>query len=68
MEEQKEVEEMNQTQQSPWLVYNILFCYKGETRMGNDSERKQHFLQHNREKIVITRKPTNTDQKTQEGK
>ena len=43
VEEQKE---MDQSQQPQWLVNNILFCYKGETHMGNDSERKQHFLQH----------------------
>ena len=39
-------EEINQTQQPLWLVNNILFCYEGETHMENDSERKQHFLQH----------------------
>ena len=46
MEEQKEIKEMNQTQQSRWLVNNIIICYERETHMGNDSERKQHFLQH----------------------
>ena len=46
MEEKKEIKEMNQTQQPPWLVNNILFCYEVETHMGNESERKQHFLQH----------------------
>ena len=45
MEEQKEIKDMNQTQQPPWLVINILFCYEGETHTGNDSERKQPFLQ-----------------------
>ena len=44
MEEKKEIKEMNQTQQPPWLVNNILFCYEVETHMGNESERKQHFL------------------------
>ena len=29
-----------------WLVSNILFCYEGETQTGNNSEKKQHFLQH----------------------
>ena len=37
---------MNQAQQHPWLVNNILFCYEGEIHLKNDSERKQHFLQH----------------------
>ena len=37
---------MNQTQQSPWLLNNIIFCYDGEKHTGNDSERKQNFLQH----------------------
>ena len=27
MEEQKEIENMNQTQQLPWLVNNIIFCH-----------------------------------------
>ena len=31
MEEQKEIENMNQAQQSLWLVNNILFSYEGET-------------------------------------
>ena len=34
MEEQKE------------MVNIILFCYEGETHIGNGNERKQHFLQH----------------------
>ena len=46
MEEQNDIEEMNQTQQPQWLVNNILFCYKGDKHTGNQSERKQHFLQH----------------------
>ena len=25
-------EEMNHTQQLPWLVYNILFCYEGKKK------------------------------------
>ena len=44
MEEQREIEEMNQTQQSLWLENNI--CYDGEKYTRNDSERKQHFLKH----------------------
>ena len=28
------------------MVNHILFCYEVETHTGNDSERKQHFLQH----------------------
>ena len=45
MEEQKEREEMNQTQQPSWMVNNIIFCYDGEKHTGK-TERKQHFLQH----------------------
>ena len=44
--EQRYIEDMNHTQQPPWLVNNILFCYGEETHTENDSERKQHFLQH----------------------
>ena len=51
MEEQKNIEEMNQTQQTPWLVNNILFSYEGETHTGNNSERKQHFLKHKGKQI-----------------
>ena len=40
MEEQKEIEEMNQAQQPPWMVNNIFFSYDGEKQMGNDSKRK----------------------------
>ena len=29
-------------------MVNISFCYEGITFTGNDSERKQHFLQHKR--------------------
>ena len=36
---------MNQTQQLPWLVNNKII-YERETLTGNDSEKKQHFLQH----------------------
>ena len=46
MEEQKEIEVLNQTQQPSWMVNNISFCYEGEKCFGNDNERKQHFLQH----------------------
>ena len=46
MKEQKEIEKLNQKQQPPWLVNNIIICYKRETNTGNDSGRKQHFLQH----------------------
>ena len=27
------------------MVNNILFCYEGDKHTGNDSEKKQHFLQ-----------------------
>ena len=66
IEEQKEKEEMNQPQFS-WLVNNILFCYEGEIHTGNDNERKHHFL-NTKENIVITKKPTRMDQKTQADK
>ena len=46
MEEQREIKEINQTQQPPWMINNIIFCYDREQNTGNDSERKQHFLQH----------------------
>ena len=46
MREQKDIEEMNQIQQSPWLVNNKLFCYKGDEHPRNESEKRQHFLQH----------------------
>ena len=42
----KSIEEINQTQQPPWLVNNILFCYKGDKHAENESQKKQHFLQH----------------------
>ena len=45
MEEQKEIEEMNKTQQPLWLVNSIIFSYEGETHMENESKRKQNFLQ-----------------------
>ena len=46
MGEQKEIEEMNQTQPPPWLVNNMLFCYESDKHTGNESKKKQHFLQH----------------------
>ena len=64
MKEQKEIEKMNQTQQTPWLVNNILFCYEGEIHTGNDREKKHHFLQHKGNH----RKPTLTNQIAQVGK
>ena len=41
MGEQMEIEEKNQTQQPPWLVNNISFCYEGEKHTRNESERKK---------------------------
>ena len=35
-----------QTQQLPWLVNNILFCYDEVKNKGNNREKKQYFLQH----------------------
>ena len=46
MGEKMEIEEISQTPLRLWLVNNILFCYKGEKHTRNESERKQHFLQH----------------------
>ena len=37
---------MRKEKTAAWLVNNILFSYEGETHMGINSERKQHFLQH----------------------
>ena len=31
---------------TPWMVNNIIFCYDREKHTGNDSKRKQHFLEH----------------------
>ena len=31
---------------------NILFCYEGDKHTGNESERKQHFLQHKEEHCI----------------
>ena len=42
----EQIEKMNQTQQPPWLVDNILFCYEGDKHTRNESKRKQHFLKH----------------------
>ena len=67
MGEQKEREEMNQTQQPPWLVNNILFCYEGDKHTGNESERKQHFLQH-KGKHSNSKEAYTEGSKTQEGK
>ena len=40
---------MNHIQPLPWLVNSILLCYEGKTNTGNDSEIKQHFLQHKKQ-------------------
>ena len=50
LEEQMEIEEINQTQKDPWLVNNVLFCYKGKKHTGNESERKQHKEKHSNSK------------------
>ena len=58
---------MNQTQPPPWFINNILFCYEKETHTGKDS--KESSTSYNtKENTVITRKPTWTDQRAQEGK
>ena len=66
MEELKEIEEMNQTQQPPWLVNNILFGYEGETQ--RMTMRESSISCSTEENTVITWKPTLTDQRAQEGK
>ena len=67
MGEQKEREEMNQTQQPPWLVNNILFCYEGDKHTQNESEKNNTFYNTKRN-TVLARKPTYTDHRAQEGK
>ena len=52
---------------TPMVSNNILFCYEGESRTRNDSKRKQHFYNKNKN-TVITRKRTRMDQKAQRGK
>ena len=42
MKEQKEIEEMNQAQQPPWLVNNTLLCYEGDKLTRNESKKSQH--------------------------
>ena len=37
---------MNQRQQPPWLVNNILFYYEGDKHTRNVSVKNQHLLQH----------------------
>ena len=41
-----EIKEMNQIQQPPWLVNNILFCNECDKHTGNESKRKEYLLQH----------------------
>ena len=57
---------MNQTQQPPWLLNNLLLCYDRETHAWNDSERKHHFLQH-KKNTITTRKPSRMGQRAREG-
>ena len=67
MEEQKEIEEMKQIQQPPWLVNNILFSYEGETKQGMTA-RESSTSYNTKKTTVITRNPTLIDQIVQEGK
>ena len=65
MEEQRKIEEMKQTQQPPWLVktYYSAMMEKNTRRMTENS------TSYNTKQItVLTRKPTLTDQRAQEGK
>ena len=64
MEEQKEMEEMNQTQLPLWLVNNIIFYYDREKHTGNDSE-KNGTSYNTKETTVFLRKSTLTDQRAQ---
>ena len=58
---------MNQTQKPLWLVNNILFFYECDKHTGNQSEKKTTLPTTQRE-TVVARKPTQTDQRSQEGK
>ena len=66
MEEQG-IEGMNQTQQHPWLVNNILFYYEREKHMGMTA--REGSTSYNTKEITVkTRKTTLTDQRQQERK
>ena len=58
---------MNQTQQTLWLVNNILFCYEGKKHTKNKSKRKQHFLKdeekHSNSKEAYTDRSKSTRRK-----
>ena len=58
MEKQKE---MNQTQQPPWMVNNVIFCYDREKHTGIDSG-KNSTSYNTKETTVISRKSTLTNQ------
>ena len=66
MEKQKEIEEINQSQQPPCLIKNILFWYERKTQTQN-SVRESSTSYNLKEITVITRKSRLTDQKAQEG-
>ena len=55
---------MNQTQQSPWLVNDILFCYEGDKHTGKESSTSYNI----KVNTVVARKSTWMDQRAQEGK
>ena len=40
MEEQKEIEKNIMTQNPPWLLNNITYCYKGEHASNNVGQKK----------------------------
>ena len=67
MEEQKEIEELNQTQPLQRMINNIKFSYDREKHTRNNGERNSTSY-NIKKNTVITRKPTLMDQSAQEGK
>ena len=43
---------MNQRQQPPWLVNNMLFCYEGDKNTGNENKRKQRKHSNSKEAYI----------------
>ena len=58
---------MNETQQTPWLINSIIFCYNAEKHTGNDNKKKQHFFQqkgnHSNNKEAYTERSKSTERK-----
>ena len=62
MEEQKEIEEINQTQQPSWLV-KILFCSEGETHTQGIAARENTKENRSNKKEAYTDRSKNTGRK-----